>query len=197
MESYMGQIMQVGFNYAPLYWATCQGQLMAISQNSALFSLLGTTFGGDGVTTFGLPNAQGRTLIGVGQGSGLQPYSWGQIGGVENTTLNSGQMPQHVHPVGASTMTSSLQAISDNTLANTTDTPEGGARLGVAYDSGGSATPVIYVPSSVSGTPVNLGGVQISGTTGIAGSSQPFSLLQPYLAVTTLICTAGLYPPRQ
>src|ERR1700679_1160943 len=92
----------VGFNFAPIGWALCNGQLLPISQNTALFSLLGTYYGGDGVTTFALPNLQSRVAIHQGQGTGLSPYVIGQNGGTENVTLVSQQMPQHNHTVGCS-----------------------------------------------------------------------------------------------
>ena len=96
-EPFIGQLMLVGFNFAPRGWALCDGQLQAIAQNQALFSLLGTAYGGDGRTTFGLPDLRGRSPIGRGQGPGLAPVSWGQMGGNETTTLSAANMPPHVH----------------------------------------------------------------------------------------------------
>ena len=87
-QPFLGQVLAVGFNFAPVGWAMCNGQLLSIAQNSALFNLIGTTFGGDGETTFGLPDLRGRAVLGQGQGSGLQSYVMGQIGGVESVALN-------------------------------------------------------------------------------------------------------------
>lgn len=194
MESFIGQIMHVGFNFAPYGWSTCQGQTMQINQNAALFGVLGITFGGDGRNTFMLPNAQSRVLVGAGQGQGLSSYSPGEMGGNEQVALTSAQMPQHIHTIAAA---GTLAAVNNNAPGVSVETPADGSMLGVPYDSD-NATITIYVPAGTSGsTTVNLGGVQLNGTTGVAGGSQPVGTLPPFLAVTTLICTAGIYPTRQ
>ena len=100
-EAFLGEIRMFGGNFAPVGWAFCQGQLLPISQNTALFSLLGTTYGGDGVQTFALPDLQGRVPLGMGQGPGLSPYVEGQTGGAESFTLTTQQMPAHSHAVAA------------------------------------------------------------------------------------------------
>src|SRR5689334_21806331 len=100
-EPFLGQICIFGFNFAPNGWAFCQGQLMPIAQNTALFSLLGTQYGGNGQTTFALPDLRGRVPLGFGQGPGLSPYTIGEQAGVEAVTLVQGQMPQHSHLVSA------------------------------------------------------------------------------------------------
>ena len=148
MEPFMGQIMQVGFSYAPRGWMTCQGQLLAIAQQSALFSLLGTTFGGNGQNTFGLPDARGRTFVGTGQGPGLQPYSMGQIGGIENTTLLMTNMPMHNHtavytPAGGS-LTGQVQAKSGIAPAQLSNNPTEGCFLANTSDPEIGGTPLIY-----------------------------------------------------
>src|SRR3954470_9404352 len=97
-EPFLGQISTFGFNFAPRGWATCDGQILAIATNTALFSLLGTTFGGNGQTTFALPDLRGRVPIHQGQGPGLSSYVMGEVTGVESVTLITTQMPQHVHP---------------------------------------------------------------------------------------------------
>jgi len=206
MEPFMGQIMQVGFTYAPRGWMTCQGQLLAIAQQSALFSLLGTTFGGNGQNTFGLPDARGRTFVGTGQGPGMQPYNVGQIGGTENTTLLIPNMPAHNHtavftPAGGS-LSGQVQAKSGIAQAQLSDTPSEGCFLANTADPEVSGTPLIYAPATSGGTPVNLGGVSVSGTTGgsvtvgMNGGSQPFSVLSPYLALMTIIAVNGVFPSR-
>src|SRR5271170_1285296 len=97
MQPFLGQILMTGFNFAPQGWALCNGQLLSIAQNTALFTLLGTTYGGDGQTTFGLPNLQSRVPLHFGQGSGLSPYALGATGGVEGVTLQTTQIPSHTH----------------------------------------------------------------------------------------------------
>jgi len=101
-EPFVGEIRMFGFNFAPQGWALCNGQLLPISQNTALFSLLGTTYGGDGRTTFALPDMRSRVPVCQGQGPGLSPYAEGQAGGAETVTLAATQMPGHTHPVKAS-----------------------------------------------------------------------------------------------
>ena len=98
-EPYIAQIMIFGFNFAPRNYAFCRGQIIGIAQNQALFSLIGTTYGGDGVTTFALPNLQGSGIVNVGQGPGLSNYDLGQQAGADTVTLTSGQIPQHTHQV--------------------------------------------------------------------------------------------------
>src|SRR6266480_4308295 len=98
-EPFLGEIRTFGFNFAPRGWAQCNGQLLSISQNTALFSLLGTTYGGNGQTTFALPDLRSRVPIHQGQGPGLSQYSIGQSAGNESVTLNQSQMPAHIHPV--------------------------------------------------------------------------------------------------
>lgn len=192
-EPFIGQIMQVGFNYAPVGWLACNGQLISIAQNSAMFALLGTTFGGNGQTTFGIPDARGRAFKGVGQGPGTSNYVWGQMSGTENVTLSSNNLPQHTHPAQGIGVT--VSAVS-NIIPGATAAPAAGSCLGVVADPGG-ATPVIYVPASTPNKQtVALGGVQVSGNTGIAGGNAPFSILEPYLAVWTIIATQGIFPSR-
>jgi microcystin-dependent protein len=206
---YVGQIMQVGFNFAPQGWSSCNGQILSISQNAALFALLGTTYGGNGTNTFALPNAAGRSFVGLGQSTASgQNYQWGQIAGTESATLTIANMPAHNHTAtfqgtpGTTSATGSLQALTGQTTQ--TNTPTDGALLSNCANVG--PNPVkIYVPSGTTGTPVNLGGVNITGGSftpqgvvqvGLMGSNAPVSLMNPYLAVQTNICLTGLYPSR-
>lgn len=194
-EPFIGQIMQVGFNYAPRGWAMCNGQQQSIAQNSALFALLGTTFGGDGQTTFNLPNLQGRTMVGVGQLPGGHNYTLGEAAGTENTTLTQNQMPTHAHS-GPVTLTGTINA---NTTKATAQGPTAGSVLARSTDlntTTGTGQPAIYAPAASS--PVAVGGVNVAGTvtTGPAGGSQPFSILSPYLAMTTIIALQGIFPSR-
>lgn len=171
MEPLLGQIQAFGFNFAPQGWALCQGQLLSISQNSALFSLLGTTYGGDGINTFGLPNLSGRSIVGMGQGPGLSNMVIGQNGGTETVTLNTANLPAHNHMVTAT----DSDAGSDEASA--------GARLGTAganiYASGGAGTVHLAADST---TPT--------------GGNQPFSNRSPYLCMNYCIATVGIYPSR-
>lgn len=213
-DPFMGQIMQVGFSYASIGWALAQGQLMAIQQNAALFSLLGITFGGDGQQTFGLPDTRGRLLVGVGSGPGLQPVAWGQKAGSASVTILPANMPAHTHPAtfvgqtGTTTASGALQALQvpSGGAAQETVSPATGDRLGTCYDtSGNGSTVVLYAPASVTGTAVNLGGLSVAGgpftpqgsvTVGAAGGSVPTDILNPYLGVYTIIATQGIFPSR-
>ncbi|WP_404338087.1 phage tail protein [Sphingomonas sp. MMS12-HWE2-04] len=194
-DMYMGQIWFAGFPFAAKNNATCQGQIIAISQNSALFSLLGTTFGGNGQNTFQLPNAGGRTLLGQGQAPGVgHNYQMGEIAGTENVTLTTAQMPMHVHAVSSPVTVEAMGGIG---AAQESDAPAAGSYLGTAYDSNGSAAPVFYVPAGTTGgTAVNLAGCSVNANTTVAGGSQAFSVMQPYLVINALICTQGVFPSR-
>jgi microcystin-dependent protein len=180
MEYFIGQILVVGFNFAPRDFAFCNGQLMSIADNTALFSLLGTTYGGDGVTTFALPDLRGRAAIGMGPGPGLSAYNEGEVSGVENTTLISSQLPAHTHAlqlsaaVQVSTSNPSTDEAANGFLANTSNN--------------------FYATAGTPGN--NLGGVSVSGTAGPAGGNQPVSIMQPYLAVNYVIALNGIYPSR-
>lgn len=195
MDFYLAQIMFFAGNFAPRGFALCQGQMMGISQNTALFSLLGVVYGGDGQSTFQLPNAGGRTIVGTGQAPGVSHnYQLGEVGGAEQTTITSAQMPMHVHALTPGQANAAVQAVTDNTSGSTTNAPEAGARLGVTFADGGGEGPAIYVPAG-SGNTVNLAG-SVSGSTSMAGGSQPLSIMQPYLGLNVLIVTEGLYPSR-
>lgn len=208
-EPFVGQIMQVGFNFAPRGWASCNGQILAISQNQTLFALLGTTFGGNGVTTFSLPNAAGRALLGLGQSTASgQTYVWGQVAGTEQETLTIANMPAHNHIAtftgtpGATTATGSIQAVTGATTQ--TNVPADQSLLANCANAG--PNPVkIYAPAGTTGTMVNLAGVNITGgnftpsgsvAVGITGSNIPFSIMNPYVAVQTNIALVGIFPSR-
>jgi microcystin-dependent protein len=201
-EPFLGQIMQVGFNFAPSGWSTCAGQSLPVQQNAALFALLGTNFGGTGTTNFQLPDLQSRVAIGTGQGTGLSPYLLGDKKGVETTVITAQQLPMHTHnatftPTG---LNATLQAI-PTPSGTTTDTPAAGSILSTVSDSAAGGAPQLYTPAGDTGTPVNLGGLSVTATGGgvtiaPAGASLPVSLIQPYLAVTTIIALQGIFPSR-
>ena len=196
MDAYLGMIVAFGFNFAPRGWAFCQGQLLAINSNQALFALLGTTYGGNGVQTFGLPDLRGRTLIGQGQGAGLSNYSMGQLSGSESTTLGITNMPAHVHTMPSTAATQAGNAVAGNGDAST---PENNyLALSPKVGSGPNATQ-LKTYATTAATPVKLGGGAISttaATTGQAGGSQPFSILQPYLVINCCIALEGIFPSR-
>ena len=170
MEPFIGQIMMVGFNYAPQGWALCNGQLLSIAQNTALFSLLGTFYGGNGTTTFGLPDLRGRMPIHQGQGPGLSNHPIGQASGQETVTLLSSQMPQHTHVVNAQ----SGPGNSTNPANN--------------FPAASSARDNIY--SNSANTTMN------AQTDAPSGGSQPHDNMSPYLTINFIIATEGIYPPR-
>lgn len=182
MDEFIGIVKLFAGNFAPKGWALCNGQIMSIAQNTALFSLLGTTYGGNGQTTFALPNLQGATPIGIGVGLSGTRYVDGQVGGTPTTTLTIQQMPAHSH-------TSQISVSSTN---STTGTPAPNTVLGVPGVTQGrdfvaglgytTATPNVNIANSVA--------------VGPAGGTQPFSIMQPYLAMNYIICLEGIFPSR-
>jgi microcystin-dependent protein len=179
MDEYYAEIRFWAGNFAPLGWALCTGQLLPISQNSVLFSLLGTTYGGNGTTNFALPDLQARVAVGWGQGPGLSNYDLGQQGGSETVTLLATNIPAHTHTI-TGTVTLSANATSGNT-----DTPynsypavNGSNIYNTASD--GSTMPLSYN----------------SGTVGVTGSSTPVSIVQPVMALTAIIALTGDFPSR-
>lgn len=194
-EPFIGQIEYFGFNFAPRNWAFCNGQLLPINQNAALFSLLGTTYGGNGTTTFALPDLRGRTAIHWGSGPGLSNYSLGQVSGTETVTLLTTQMPAHVH---SATYTPTTQPVINAATAKATASiPSAGALLARSVDDSPNpgAQVRIYAPAGTTPT-VSLGGVNVAGTTAIAGSNVPVSNLPPYLTINTCIALFGIFPSR-
>lgn len=169
-EPFVGEIRMGGFNFAPRGWAFCNGQLLAISQNTALFSLLGTTYGGNGQTTFGLPNLQGRAPVGLGAGPGLTNRQLGALGGEATHTLTANEIAQHSHTLHASTGAAS------------TGTPGNTVTL--------AATSGAKVYSAATNT------VAMGAGLSIAGGSLPHENRQPYLAITFVIALQGIYPSR-
>ncbi|MGB6373934.1 MAG: tail fiber protein [Methylocella sp.] len=171
--------MLVGFNFAPVGWAFCNGQLLSISQNTALFSLLGTTYGGDGVTNFALPNLQSRAPVGFGQGPGLSPYTLGQTTGTETVTLTVAQMPAHNHLVAAN-------------AANATASSPSGNDLAQSLEPSGRGTPVNTYSTPPMTAPVTLDPAAVKPS----GGSQPHANIQPVLAMNYIIALQGIYPSR-
>jgi microcystin-dependent protein len=174
MQPFVGQLMCVGFNFAPAGWALCNGQLLSIQQNTALFSLLGTTFGGDGVTTFALPDLRGRAPIHQGQGGGLSYYVIGQLGGTETVTLNASQMPVHNHLVNATSNPGSSSHPNKQLLASSGSAP--------IYDPG----------TGGNGVDSQLASNAVTN----AGAGQPFDNHMPYLTMNWIIALQGVFPSR-
>lgn len=190
---YIGQIIQGGWNFAPRDTALCNGQTISIAQNTALFSLLGTTFGGNGQTTFNLPDLRGRTMMHWGNGPGLSPVQLGEASGQEQITLTANQMPQHTHAATFAS-TSTLKAASAKA---TLQIPVAGSVLARGVDNSGTVVPLIYGPSGTT-TDVTLGGLNVAGTVtnAIAGGSQPVGIRNPYVGITHVICMFGIFPSR-
>jgi microcystin-dependent protein len=176
-EPYIGGIVLFAGNFAPRGWALCNGQLLSISQNTALFSILGTTYGGDGVQTFALPNLQGRVAIHPGNGAGLSPYVLGQTAGNESVTLLTTQIPSHNHLVNGT------GAAPARGGAN----PIGNYPAAVTVASG--AVPDIYASTAPTGT---MNGNMIT----LTGGNQPHSNIQPYQCVNYIIALQGIFPSR-
>ena len=169
-EPFVGEIRMFAGNFAPRGWAFCDGQLLAVSQNDALFSLLGTIYGGDGRTTFGLPDMRGRLPIHAGTGPGLSPRRLGAKLGSENETLTVNQMPSHTHPMRAAT------------TAGTDNKPQGKMTAE-------SPSLDIYVEDSQT---VNLSSEAITSV----GGSRSHSNLMPFLCINFIIALFGIYPSR-
>lgn len=174
MEGYIAQIMLFAGNFAPRNWSFCDGSTISIASNTALFSLLGTTYGGNGQTTFMLPDLRGRVAIGAGSGPGRSTYALGQAAGSETITLTVNQMPAHTHLVNVPT--------SDQ--AGSSDEPAGNVL--------GAVSSPIYAPVPNPPGAGHYGGVTASS----AGSSQPIDIRQPYLALNYVICMYGIFPSR-
>ena len=208
---FIGEISYVGFNWAPRNWQSCNGQTLSINDNTALYSLLGTTYGGDGVTTFALPDMRGRVPIHQGRGPGISGnYMMGYRGGTEQITLSANTMPTHSHSATAESQSQSsvapgATATSTLKAANTTMNQTNAAGHSLANQSGmikaysDTAPNVAMHAGSVVTT---LDGIAVTTTTNTtvtvnnAGSSNPFPILQPYLVVNCIIATNGIYPTR-
>jgi microcystin-dependent protein len=172
MEPFLGEIRMFAGNYAPQDWAVCDGRLLPISQYDALYSLLGTTYGGDGQSNFALPNLRGRLPVGVGTGTGLSPRILGQHGGTVAVTLQAGETPAHTHPLYASKTTAESNA------------PQGQA-LGTL------STGSMYLESGATGSRLVALDPLLA-----AGQGQSHTNMMPSLAVSFIICLSGIYPSQ-
>lgn len=166
---YIGEIRPFAGNFAPVDWAMCNGQLISIAQNSTLFELIGTTYGGDGIQTYALPDLRGRRLIHQGTGPGLSPYQMGEVGGVENVTLTTQQIAGHSHTAQAVAESGTVSNPANNLWAQWSNNPY--------------AAPGALVPMN-------------PGAIGPAGGSQPHDNLSPFLVVTYIIALFGVFPSQ-
>lgn len=179
-DQYLGEIRMVGFNFAPKGWALCNGQTMNISQNSALFALLGTTYGGNGVQTFQLPDLQGRFPLHAGSGTGLPVYVQGQKAGTPTTTLVANNVPAHTHPLNITN------------AAGTQPDPTGA--LIAQINSGDSRSPVLTTLEFATGS--TTGSMAPTAIGPNTGGNLPFSIQPPYLAISFVIALVGIFPSR-
>lgn len=173
-ECLLGEVKWFGGNFTPRGWAKLEGQLLPINQNQALFSILGTTYGGDGRTTFGLPDLRGRSLLGQGQGPGLSDHRLGQKGGEERHQLGIQEIPSHSHEARG---------------ANVKGTEEfPGGNLIAGPNRGKSAS---FVPTTNQVVPLS------PATIGVTGGNQPHNVMSPYTVLTPIMCMIGVFPSRQ
>ena len=179
---FLSQIIMFGGNFAPKNYALCNGQTIAINQNQALFSLLGTTYGGNGVSTFQLPNLQSSLPMSFGQGVGLSPYNLGQTGGVPSVTLNQSLVPPHTHFMMAST---SSTATTSSTISNT-----------VLPGTPSVANAELYAKPPQAGQPPLIPHAMAAGVCSTMGGSQAHTNLMPSLCVSFAIALQGVFPSR-
>jgi len=170
-EPFVGEIKMVGFNFAPKGYAMCNGQILPISQNTALFSLLGTFYGGNGQSTFALPDLRSRVPIHQGQGPGLSPYVIGQVGGVENVTLLTSNLPPHNHFLNVNSNGGDQASPQNNYLA---------------VESTGTSLNYTAAPNTQMNPQV----------VSVVGNGIPHTIVQPYLVVTFVIALQGIFPSR-
>jgi microcystin-dependent protein len=174
MNPFLGQILLVAFNFAPVGWALCNGQLLAISQNTALFSLLGTYYGGNGTTDFALPNLQGRVPVHMGSGGGGN-YVIGQIGGAASATLTVNNLPAHSHPANCS----SLAGTSSDPVQNFWAEPSAVVRAAGSFTYAATANGTM-APTAIGST----------------GGNIPIPVVDPYLCMNYIIALQGIFPSR-
>jgi microcystin-dependent protein len=177
-QPFLGQIALFPYTFAPRGWALCQGQLLSISQNTALFSLLGTMYGGNGQTTFALPDLQGRVPISAGQGPGLSSYTQGEEGGVETVSLLASENASHNHALNVTTDNGTVVTASGNQLARPFSGSRSSANTGLIYSAAAPNTSL--APNALS----------------ITGGNLPHNNIQPYQCLNYCIALQGIYPAR-
>jgi microcystin-dependent protein len=177
-EPFLGQITLFPYSFAPLHWADCQGQLLPINQYAALFSLLGTSFGGNGTTNFALPDLQGRVVVGMGTAVGGSDYIIGEPGGTEQVSINQNMMGAHSHPLNATTSQGTTNAPAGTILATVAKGTPRSADKGEIYNTG--ATDTTLVPASLTSS----------------GGALPHNNVQPSLTLRYCIALNGVFPQR-
>lgn len=186
MNPYLASIWLFGGNFNPRGFLLCSGQILSISQNTALFSLLGTYYGGNGTSNFALPDLRGRTPIGQGQGPGLSDYVLGEVVGTENTTLLSNNIPLHSHLINVVNTYTSATATSNPSNNFLSEGPKQGnlpvSPVDKFYNNVSPLTNVSLNPQAIG---LNVGGAGL-----------PVNIQQPYLTVTAIICASGVFPAR-
>jgi len=177
-EPFIGQIQMVGFNFCPRGWSTTDGQLLQIAQNSALFSLIASTFGGDGEITFGLPDLRGRDAVHLGTGPGLPTVSWGQRDGTHTYTITTNILPAHNHGLGGAIL-------------------QGTPVVGDSAELTGNGLALSFARTySTTAPTAALHTASIAGTTDNTGGGQPLTITEPFLGINHCIAIAGLFPSR-
>ena len=182
-DPFVAEIRIFGFNFAPAGWAQCNGQLMPISQNTALFSLLGTNYGGDGRSTFALPNLQNSAAIDAGQGPGLSPYFPGQQSGAASVTLLQAELPGHGHSLAVSGAAGSTTSASNAQLHS--------GKISAGGKGGATTTVRLYSPTPAQAT-TGLAATAIA----TAGGNLPHNNMMPYVGINFCIALQGIFPPR-
>lgn len=179
MEGTLAEVRMFAGNFAPRSWQLCNGQLLSIAQWTAVFALVGTTYGGNGQTTFGLPDFRGRLAVGTGNGAGLSSIVLGEMSGFNTTTLLTTNLPAHNHQV---TGNITLQAATDGTLGSDAN----GRNIG----------PGNFYATPPPGDVANMAPITVNLPTSITGSNTPVSVMQPYLGINFIICVEGIFPSR-
>jgi len=193
MEVYLGSIVAFGFGFTPQGWAQCNGQTMSITQNQALFALIGTYYGGNGISTFNLPNLQGRGALGQGNGAGLGTYVIGEASGSPTAAILLANLPAHTHVA-----TVAPQSIQASSAAGTTTSPAGNNHAG-AYEGAPARGGGLFVANGSAGPLAALASNTIAGgavTNALTGGSTPINVQSPYLAINFCIALTGFFPTR-
>lgn len=189
MDAFVGEIRPYAFGFAPRGWLQCNGQILPIAQYSSLFSILGTQYGGNGSTTFALPNIQSSVLNGSGALTGGSTYTVGEMAGTSNVSLLITEMPRHTHTVDGGTATSTLSAVTVPTNTSYVSNSFSKANSGVTTGLSGKS----YIPA----TPPPTALTNLNPTTiGINGGSTPHNNMAPYVAISYCICLSGTFPAR-
>jgi microcystin-dependent protein len=200
MDPYLAQIVMFAGNFAPRGWAFCNGQLLSIAQNTALFSLLGTTYGGDGRTTFALPNLQSRVPVHPGQGPGLASIVLGEVFGSPTATVTNNSLPSHVHTLSGATVTGAVSgtlkayAGMGNARASSGNLLAGDSSADQMYQSGSTPTGSLQANSFVGA--FSNGAMAAGANSGTTGGGQPVGLQPPSLGINFIIALQGVFPSR-